>query len=141
MPTTARPVLKAGPEQLRYAAILEKGMLSGLLILLATFAVYVFGLLDAYIPLAKLPQFWKLNVHDYLEKAHIETGWAWLGMLNFGDFINFIGITILAGVTVVCYLAIFPVLWRNNDRVYAVLALIEALILALAASGILAVGH
>jgi hypothetical protein len=44
-------------------------------------------------------------------------------------------------VTIICYLAIFPVLWRNNDKVYAVFALLEALILALAASGFLAVGH
>lgn len=141
MPSTARPSLKAGPEQLRYAAILEKGMLFGLAILLITFAIYVFGIMNTYIPPTKLPQYWKLNVHDYLEKAHIEPGWSWLGMLQYGDFINFIGITILAGVTIICYLAIFPVLWRNNDKVYAVFALLEALILALAASGILAVGH
>jgi hypothetical protein len=141
MPAIARPVLKAGPEQLRYAAILEKGMLFGLLILLITFGIYVFGILNAYIPPTQLPEYWKLNVHDYLEKAHIEIGWAWLGMLKYGDFINFIGITILSGVTIICYLAIFPVLWRNNDKVYAALALLEALILALAASGILVVGH
>lgn len=141
MPSNPRPSLKASPEQLRYAAILEKGMLFGLAILLITFAIYVFGIMNAYISPAKLPQYWKLNVHDYLQKANIEPGWSWLGMLQYGDFINFIGITILAGVTIICYLAIFPTLWRNNDKVYAVLALLEALILTLAASGILAVGH
>jgi hypothetical protein len=141
MGNTTRSSLKAGPEQLRYASILEKGMLFGLLILLVTFAIYVFGIMGAYIPHGKLTEFWTLNVHDYLEKANIEPGWAWLGMLKYGDFINFIGITILAGVTIICYLAIFPVLWQNKDKLYALFALLEAAILALAASGILAVGH
>jgi hypothetical protein len=141
MATSRNPSLRAGPEQLRYASILEKGMLFGLLILLVTFAVYVFGIMGPYIQPDKMPEYWKLNVHDYLDKAHIEPGWAWLGMLKYGDFINFIGITILAGVTIICYLAIFPVLWQNNDKLYAFFALLEVLILSMAASGILAVGH
>jgi hypothetical protein len=62
-------------------------------------------------------------------------------MLKYGDFINFIGIAILAGTTIFCYLAIVPLLLKSNDKVYAVLALLEAIVLALAASGILAVGH
>ena len=82
-----------------------------------------------------------MNVHDYLEHANIKPGWSWLRMLNYGDFINFIGVALLAGVTIICYLAIVPILLRNNDKVYALLALLEALILSLAASGILAVGH
>jgi len=50
-------------------------------------------------------------------------------------------VAILAGVTILCYLSIIPILLRQRDWVYAVLALFEVLILALAASGILAVGH
>ena len=62
-------------------------------------------------------------------------------MLGYGDFINFVGIVILAGITIVCYIAIIPTLLRDNDKVYAGLALVEAVVLGLAASGILAVGH
>ena len=61
-------------------------------------------------------------------------------MVRYGDFINFIGIALLAGVTIVCFLAIAPVLWKNGDKWYACFALLEALILGLAASGILSVG-
>jgi len=62
-------------------------------------------------------------------------------MLKYGDFINFIGIAMLAGVTILCYAAIVPTLLKNNDKVYAILAVIEVIILSAAASGILAVGH
>ena len=133
--------LKAGPEQILYASILEKGMYIGLLILFITFALYALSIMKPYIPLDEISQYWAMNVHEYLEHAHIGTGWSWVGRLNYGDFINFVGIAVLAGATIFCYLAIVPVLLKNNDKVYAVLAFLEALILALAASGILAVGH
>ena len=134
-------MLEASPEQLLYARILEIGMYFGLLILFVTFGLYAFGIVDPYIPLDKISNYWSMNVNDYLKHAEIKAGWAWLGMLKYGDFINFIGVAILAGVTIICYAAIVPTLLKNNDKVYAILAVLEVIILSAAASGILAVGH
>ena len=61
-------------------------------------------------------------------------------MLGYGDFLNFIGIALLAGVTICCFLVIVPLLWKNNDKIYAVLSVLEAVILGVAASGILGTG-
>ncbi len=133
--------IEATPEQLLYAKILERGMYLGLLVLFVTFGLYAFGIVDPYIPLDKISNYWSMNVNDYLEHAEIKAGWAWLGMLKYGDFINFIGVAILAGVTIICYAAIVPTLIKNNDKVYAILAVLEVIILSAAASGILAVGH
>jgi hypothetical protein len=134
-------LLKASPEQLLYAKILEKGMYFGLLILFITFGLYTFGILDPYIPLDKVSEYWSYNVHEYLGHAEIKAGWAWLGMVKYGDFINFIGIAMLAGVTIFCYAAIIPTLLKNKDTVYAIIAVLEVIILGAAASGLLAVGH
>ena len=134
-------MLEASPEQVLYARILEIGMYLGLLVLFVTFGLYAFGIVDPYIPLDKISNYWSMNVNDYLEHAEIKAGWAWLGMLKYGDFINFIGVAMLAGVTIICYAAIVPTLLKNNDKVYAVLAVLEVIILSAAASGILAVGH
>ena len=134
-------MLEASPEQLLYARILEIGMYFGLLILFVTFGLYAFGIVDPYIPLDKISNYWSMNVNDYLKHAEIKAGWAWLGMLKYGDFINFIGVAILAGVTIICYAAIVPTLLKNNDKVYAILAVLEVIILSAAASGILTVGH
>ena len=133
--------LEATPEQILYAKILEWGMYSGLLILFITFALYTFGIMDPYIPMDKISNYWSMNVHDYLEHAGIKDGWGWVGMITYGDFVNFIGIAILAGVTIICYAAIVPTLLKNKDIVYAILAVLEVVILTAAASGILAVGH
>ena len=132
--------LQAAPEQLTYAGLLEKGMYLGLLLLLVTFLIYVFGVIKPYIPVAQVPSYWHLNVNQYLEATHTHSGWSWVGMLRYGDFLNFVGIAILAGLTIVCFLAIIPILWRNDDKVYAVLALVEVIILCVAASGILGAG-
>jgi len=132
--------LEATPEQILYAKVLEKGMYIGLLILLITFGLYTFGVMDPYIPLNKLSNYWSMNVNDYLHHTNIKAGWAWVGMLKYGDFVNFIGIAILAGITILCYAAIVPTLLKNKDRVYAVLAILEVIILSVAASGILGAG-
>ena len=133
--------LDASPEQVLYARILGKGMYLGLLILFITFAIYVFGIMEPYVPTEKLTTLWSMNVHDYLTTVNTPTGWGWTGLLGYGDFVNFIGIALLAGVTIICYASIVPVLLKNNDKVFAVIAILEVLVLVLAASGILASGH
>jgi hypothetical protein len=132
--------MKATEEQLAYAKILDIGMKLGLLMLIITFIVYLLGILSPHIPVDDLPKYWGLSVHKYLERTGIHPGWAWLSMIGRGDFLNFIGIAFLAGVTVVCYIAIFPIFIRKKDTVYATLALLEVLVLVLAASGILRAG-
>jgi len=136
-------------EQLVYAKVLEIGMFIGLVILFITFALYVFRVVTPAVPLEQVSNYWTHGVHEYLEVVnddflhmeHPPTGWAWVGMLNKGDFLNFVGIAILAGVSILCYLAIVPTLLRKKDNAYLAMAILEVLVLGLAASGILAVGH
>jgi hypothetical protein len=132
--------LKAGPEQLLYARILEKGMIIGLLILLITYAIYVLGIMTPYLPLSEVPRYWGLSVNEYLHQTNIQPGWAWVHMLGYGDFLNFVGIAILSGVTIICFLSVVPLLWKSGDKVFAVLAVTEVIILTVAASGILGSG-
>jgi hypothetical protein len=133
--------LEPGTERIRYAATLEKGMYVGLVCLLVTFALYVFGVLEPLIPFEELPRHWTKPVHEYLAETEIEAGWSWVSMLRYGDFVNFVGITILASVTVLCYVSIIPLLLKKRDFVFAVLATVEIIVLAAAASGLVAVGH
>ena len=140
---------QATEEQLLYANILGKGMLVGLVLLFVTFALYVFGIMPAAVPLDEISGYWNQPVHDYLvainnnflHLEHLPTGWGWVKLIGKGDFVNFIPVAILSGVTIVCYLAIVPGLFKRGDKAYAIMALAEAIILALAASGLLAVGH
>jgi len=127
-------------EQKLYASVLEKGMYFGLLILLITFVIYAAGILDPYIPMSQLGNYWGMTAGNYLHEANVPAGWGWVSLLGYGDFINFIGIALLSGVTIICYAAIIPSLLRNGDKLYALLAGLEVLILSLAASGLISAG-
>ncbi|MFP3980809.1 MAG: hypothetical protein ACLFUY_05390 [Desulfobacterales bacterium] len=136
----AEPSKYVTPEQQLYAEMLEKGMYLGLALLLLTFLLYATGIVDPYIPLDKIANYWQQSADEYLHQADIPDGWGWVGFLGYGDFLNFIPIALLAGVTIFSYLTIIPILLRQNDKVYATLAGIEVLILMMAASGLLKVG-
>jgi hypothetical protein len=140
---------EATQEQVLYAAILEKGMLIGLGLMFITFALYVFGIMKPAVPLGEVAGYWNMPVHDYLVAIntnflHLEElpiGWGWVKLVGKGDFLNFIPIAILAGVTIVCYIVIIPGLFARGDKAMGIIAVATALILILAASGILTVGH
>lgn len=128
-------------EQLVYAGWLDIGMKIGFVLLLATFILYISGATTPHVPVTDLPMYWSMPVHEYLQAANVHTGWSWLSLAGTGDFVNFVGIAFLSAVTMGCFLRITPILFRNGDKIYGVIAVMEVLVLALAASGILVVGH
>jgi len=132
--------LQATEEQIAYAKLLDIGMKLGLLMLLISFTIYVLGIFTPHLPVTDLPKYWSMPVKEYLMATGIHTGWSWIYELGKGDFLNFAGIAFLSGVTILCYIRIIPILFRKKDTVYAVLAIIEVLVLVLAASGLLKTG-
>lgn len=138
----------ATPEQLLYADILEKGMFAGLALIIVTFVLYLTGIMSPAVPLDQIAGYWELPVKEYLAAInanflhldHSPTGWVWVTLLAKGDFLNFLPIAILSGVTMFCYAAIVPGLFKRGDKAYAFMAIAEVLILALAASGLLSAG-
>jgi len=132
--------LKASEEQVAYAKLLDIGMKVGLIMLVISFIIYLSGILTPHIPVNDLPKYWSMPVKEYLKATNIHTGWSWIYLLGQGDFLNFVGIAFLSGITIVCYIRIIPILFKKKDTVYAVLAIIEVLVLVLAASGILKAG-
>jgi hypothetical protein len=131
---------KASGEQIIYANILNIGMYLGLAIIIVTFLIYVFGILPSFISPHDIPKYWTMKSGDFIHNFHAPTGWDWLAMINKGDYLNFIGIALLAGLTILCYLSILPILMKKKDIPYVIIAIIEVLVLALAASGILKSG-
>ena len=131
---------KVSKEQILYANILNAGMLVGLASLILIFFLYVTGILESLIPLGKVQEYWVMSVHEYLKHSGIQTGWAWLGNLEFGDMLSLLPIAFLSLLTVICYLVMLPGLIRKKDIAYLVISILEIMILCLAASGILATG-
>lgn len=131
----------AGEERLILAAILSRGTWISLAVLSLTFLCYIGGLTRPLIPIDDLPRYWGAPASEYLRQAGLPSGWGWVRLLRFGDFLNFVGIAMLAGLIVIAYLALLPAFVRKRDLPYALIVVAEVAVLLLAASGLLAIGH
>lgn len=132
---------KASPEQIRYANLLFYGAWNGIFIMLVTYLIYIFGILKPYVPIHDVQKYWHMPVHEYIEQAHIPLGWGWVRLLNHGDVLNFVGIVLLGVMTIVCVTTLIPAYIKKKDWSFLVIVICEILVLCLAASGILKVGH
>jgi hypothetical protein len=133
-------VQETPPEQVTYANLLFYASWAAIGILLLTYVVYVSGILDPYVPLDRLIRYWTKPVGEYVHGANIPLGWGWATLLGKGDFLNFIGIVLLAGLTIVCYAAVLPAYIKQRDIPYIVIVILEILVLCLGASGIFGAG-
>lgn len=131
----------ASGEQVVYARWLDAGTRIGFLALVVTFFVHVFELVPPGIAHEHLPRYWHLPVEEFIALTGAPQGWAWVARLGEADLLNFIGIAILAGVTVVCYARLIPLFARARARVFVAICVAEIAVLLIAASGIVGGGH
>jgi hypothetical protein len=127
--------------ELIYARWLDWGTRLSLLLLVAAFAAYAFGLLEPWVPLAALPAAWTLPVDSYLAATSSPAGWGWLRLATHGDYANLVGVALLGTVTVACYLRLLAILLARRERLYAALVLAQVTVLLAAASGVLSGAH
>ena len=132
--------LQPSREQIIYANLLIIGVWAGIIILLTTYAIYLTGILPSHVAITKIPELWGMGVSEFLHATHSPHGWGWLSLLAKGDFINYIGFVLLALMTIFCYLVLVRGYVRQQNWIYAVIAVLEIVVLSLAASGILGSG-
>lgn len=131
---------KTPKEQVTYANLLFYGCWGGLGLMALTYLIYVFGLLDPQVPMATILELWSKPVGEYLSVGKVPVGWGWAGLLGKGDFLNFLGIALLAGMTLICYVPLVAAYIKKKDSLFAAIAVAEILVLAFAASGIVGGG-
>jgi len=132
--------LQPSQDQIIYANLLVIGVWAGIIILVATYAIYVSGILPAHVDMSQIPKLWGKGVSEYLELTHSPHGWGWAALLIKGDFLNYLGFAFLALMTIVCYLVLVRGYSRQKDWIFAAIAVLEIVVLSVAASGILGSG-
>lgn len=123
-------------EQIRYANVIQICSWTGICLIGITFLLYISGIFQAFINPSTMPNYWEMNVHQYLQATHSLPGWNWLGMLNYGDYLNYIGLAFLGLVTILSYISILTIYLRKKDYSYLAIVSLEIVVLILAASGI-----
>lgn len=120
-------------EQDIYARWVDAGTRVGFVVLLVTFLVYAFGLLDPLVPPQELGRLWHLPAGRYVAAVDGPTGWGWLALLSRSDYLNYLGVALLACITTVAYARILPLLLAQGDRVRAAIAALQIAVLVAAA--------
>ena len=77
-----------------------------------------------------------ISLAAYSEATQVATGWAWLGFLDHGDYLNYIGMSLLCGITILCFATILPSFVRRRDWIYVGLVLVQILVFVAAMTGL-----
>lgn len=120
-----------------YARCMAVGATIALGMIVIELIAYVSGILSPYVPLDELPRLWRMPMQEYLAAAQVPAGWGWVALAGRGDYVNFIGIALLASITMACYLRALRIFMVRRDSLYAALAAAQLLVLLVAASGLL----
>ena len=131
----------ASSEELRYAKVLDISVKAGFVLLVLSFATYLTGILPPHVAFDQLPKYWGLPASEFVKATNTPTGWGWLRLIAKGDIVNLVVIAYLAGLSAICCLAVLPVFARRGEKVQLVFAVLQIVVLVLAASDILTAGH
>lgn len=116
-----------------YARWLHVGTLIVFVFATVALALYVSGLLPAYIALEELPRLWMLPADELRRAAHAPGGSEWLHFLRYGDYLNVLAIAAFSLLSAVCTARVVPAFLRSGERLHALLAALVFLVLAAAA--------
>ena len=140
METQNNEALKPTREQIIYANLLIIGVWAGIIILATTYAIYLTGALPSHVEISLIPSLWGKGVNEFIEITHSPHGWGWVSLLTKGDFLNYTGFVLLALMTIFCYLVLVRGYVRQKNWIFAAIAVLEIIVLSVAASGILGSG-
>ena len=140
MNTQNEQALKPSREQIIYANLLIIGVWAGIFILVTTYVLYLTEILPPHVELSIIPKVWGKGVDEFLEITHSPHGWGWVSLLGKGDFLNYLGFVLLALMTIICYLVLVRGYVRQKNWIFSAIAILEIIVLSVAASGILGSG-
>jgi hypothetical protein len=124
-----------------YAHWLNVGTHAAFAVSLVAVLLYLSGVVPAYVPFEKLPEVWSLPAAQFLQRTSAPDGWGWVALLEYSDYLNYVGIALFASISAACCLRVVPIFLRNGERLHAALALAQLVVLLAAASGWFAGGR
>lgn len=132
----SEPKKSADPQEV-YARWLHAGSIAAFVFAIVAFLLYVSGVLPPVVPLADLPRLWQLPAAELLRAAHAPGGWDWLPVIWRGDYLNLAGICLFSLISLACAARVAPAFLRSGERVQALLAIAQVVVLVAAASNLI----
>jgi len=128
------------PTQKRYARVLLWVAAAGQIALFAGYVVYLTGLLPPRVPPQRIAQEWHLSAPEFTRKLELQSGWSWVRHIGSGDVVSYATVVFLALGTNICLLVAAASYIREKNRKYAVIVMLQIVVLLIAASGLVTAG-
>ncbi len=135
-----QPASEHDPQE-HYARWLELGTAVVFVFGCVALVLYFTGLVPALVPLQDVPRLWTLPAAQFLREAHAPGGSDWLRFLRYGDYLNVAAIAGFSLLSMVCTVRVVPAFLRSGERLHALLAALEALVLLVAALNLFPGAH
>jgi hypothetical protein len=120
-----------------YARILAWGTRLGLTLLVLAFAAYATGLVAPHVPIEEMAKLWSSPAPGYLQASGLQPGWDWARFIHRADMLSLAAMAFLASCSIICLAAAAGIFFQIGERPVAIICLVEIVVLALAASGLL----
>ncbi|MGC8775595.1 MAG: DUF1634 domain-containing protein [Chlorobaculum sp.] len=136
--------LYADSVQLAYAKTLEFVSHAIIIVMALGFILYIFRLLPLTVPVETVAANWHLNATKLQMKIHHHSGWSCFEDVHtfmHGDTISYASVVFLSMATMVCLATATIAFFKEKNRIYLLITILQVLMLLVAASGKLTSGH
>ena len=130
----------ASDNQLLLATLYRFVTFIGFTCIAAGFVLYVSGVLPAHIPVDEVSSYWHLSAQEYAGQTGTPYGWDLIKAIAAGDMISLASLVLMAIAVIVCLIIMVFAFLKSENRIFAVGTVLQIVVLALAASGIVS-GH
>ncbi len=133
--------MKIDPVQEQYASLLLWLVRIGLVLMFAAFTAYIADVIPANLKPDQVVSLWHLSASEFAEATGAHLGWAWVASLPESSVLALAALVVFPLGTMLL-IAIATILYlRERDRAFAAIAAAEAIVLTIAATGLIGGGH
>ena len=105
-------------------------------VMVVTFLVYVTGLAPASVAPDDVAGSWELSASEVRQERPTDHRWAWITSLGDATYLSFSALVLFPASTIALTVVAGVLYLRRRVSVYAVLAFCQAVVLIVAASGV-----
>ncbi|NTV07739.1 MAG: DUF1634 domain-containing protein [Chlorobium limicola] len=122
--------------QLVYASVLDVVSHIGMALIAAGFLIYVLKLLPLTVSIEDVAAHWHMRAADMNRILTVPSGWSWVQDPLHGDVLSYFSVVFLSMAAMICLVSVIPVFLGEKNRTYALIALLQVMVLAAAVVGI-----
>ena len=120
----------------RFAGTMQFLSLTGIVLLVTTFGVYVSGVAPSQTSPARTAELWHLDVGSFNEAVGRPTGWSWIRDFFQGENLAFASLVFIAVCTIIALFFTLPPYLHEGNKRYAAIIITQIVILVVASSGV-----